>query len=99
MAKKSMIAREVKRTKCVEKHAKKRAELKEIVRTGSPKARYIAQRQLQQLPANASPIRQHNRCGMTGRPHGYYRKIGLGRNKFRELAMQGLIPGIVKASW
>lgn len=101
MAKKSMIAREHKRTKTVAKFAVKRAELKAIL--SNPKSgdeeKWAAQVKLQQLPRNASPSRQRRRCQITGRPHGVYRKFGLCRNKLREAAMRGDVPGLVKASW
>ena len=101
MAKTSMIERDRKRLKTVNKYEKKRAELKAII--GNPKYTFEetmeAQRQLQKLPRNASPARMRNRCRLTGRPHAYYRKFGLCRNKLRELAMRGDIPGMVKASW
>lgn len=101
MAKKSMINREIKRLKLVRKYATKRMELKEIVRdpANSDEQRREAQLMLQQLPRNASPVRMHNRCRLTGRPHGYYRKFGLARNKLREATMRGDIPGLRKASW
>ncbi len=101
MAKKSMIAREAKRARTVSKYAAKRAELKKIFnsRTVSDGERTAAADALQKLPRNASPVRQHNRCSLTGRPHGYYRKFGLSRNKLREAAMRGDIPGLVMASW
>lgn len=101
MAKKSMINREVKRANLVEKYAVKRAELKETIRSpdSADEQRRDAQRQLQQLPRNASPVRLHNRCRLTGRPHGYYRKFGLARNMLRQAAMRGDIPGLRKASW
>lgn len=101
MAKKSMIARENKRAKTVAKHANKRMELKRVIasKTASPEERMNAVNTLQKMPRNASPSRQHNRCTLTGRPHGYYRKFGLCRNKLREAAMRGDIPGLVKASW
>ena len=101
MAKKSMVARELKRTKLVAKYAAKRAELKKIINdpTIDDDARWQAQMAFQQLPRDSSPVRQRNRCEITGRPHGYYRKFGLGRNKLRESAMRGEIPGLVKASW
>ena len=89
MAKESMKAREVKRAKMVKKYSKKRKALKE---SGD----YIA---LQKLPRNASPIRMHNRCKITGRPKGYIRHFGLSRVTFREMANKGLIPGVTKASW
>jgi len=101
MAKKSMIAREKKRTRTVAKYAAKRAALKKII--SDPASSYeqveAAVVMLQRLPRDASPSRQHNRCRVTGRPHGYYRKFGLGRNKLREAAMRGDVPGLVKASW
>ena len=101
MAKKSMIARESKRQKTVEKYAAKRAELKAII--ASPDSadddRWNAQVQLQKLPRDASPVRQQRRCRITGRPHAVYRKFGLCRNKLREAAMRGDCPGLVKASW
>ena len=101
MAKKSMIAREVKRQKCVAKYAQKRRELKALIQNPqtSDDAREVALNQLQRLPRDASPVRMHNRCGLTGRPHGFYRKFGLGRNKLRESVMRGDVPGVVKASW
>ena len=89
MAKESMKAREVKRQKLVEKYADKRAALKAA---GDYEA-------LQQLPKNASPVRLHNRCKLTGRPKGYMRQFGISRVTFREMANQGLIPGVKKASW
>ncbi|MDR3262544.1 MAG: 30S ribosomal protein S14 [Tannerella sp.] len=89
MAKESMKAREVKRVKLVEKYAAKRAKLK-------AEGNYDA---LQALPKNASPVRLHNRCKLTGRPKGYMRQFGVSRIQFREMASQGLIPGIKKASW
>ena len=101
MAKTSVIEREKKRTKLVAKYAKKRAALKAIVsdRSASDEERWEAQEKLQKLPRNASPVRQQRRCGMTGRPRGVYRKFGLGRNKLREAAMRGDVPGLVKSSW
>jgi small subunit ribosomal protein S14 len=101
MAKVSMIQREKKRARTVKKYAAKRAELKAIINSASAsdEERYQAVHALQKLPRNASPSRQHNRCRMTGRPHGYYRKFGLGRNMLREAAMRGDIPGLKKASW
>ena len=101
MAKTCMIERELKRTKTVKKHAAKRKELKAIVL--SPKSSYeekmAAQTKLQKLPRDASPVRLRNRCAMTGRPRGTFRKFGLARNKIREIAMRGEIPGLIKASW
>ncbi len=101
MAKKGMINRELKREKTVAKFAAKRAELKATISssTATDEARMEAILKLQSLPRNASPIRLRNRCGLTGRPHGYFRKFGLARNKLRELVMQGDVPGVVKASW
>jgi small subunit ribosomal protein S14 len=89
MAKESMKAREVKRAKIVAKYAAKRQALKE-------EGNYEA---LQKLPRNASPIRKHNRCKLTGRPKGYMRQFGISRVMFREMANKGLIPGVTKASW
>jgi len=101
MAKTSMINRENKRTKMVAKYAAKRAELKAIIKNpaSGDEAREAAQIKLQKMPRDASPVRQHNRCNLTGRPHGYYRKFGLGRNKLREHVMAGDVPGVHKASW
>jgi len=101
MAKLSMKEREKKRQQTVTKFAKKRAELKAIISSAgsSDEDRWDAQIKLQKLPRNASPIRLRNRCGLTGRPHGFYRKFGLGRNKLREAAMRGDVPGLVKSSW
>lgn len=89
MAKESMKAREVKRKKLVDKYAAKRAKLK-------ADGDYLA---LQKIPKNASPVRLHNRCSITGRPKGYIRLFGISRIQFREMASQGLIPGVKKASW
>ena len=101
MAKKSMMQRELKREKLVAKYAKKRAELKAIIRNvnRTDEERAAAQLKLNAMPRDASPSRQRNRCSITGRPHGVYRKFGLGRNKLREAAMNGEIPGLTKASW
>jgi len=101
MAKTSMVEREKKRNKTVAKYAAKRAELKAIILdvNTDDETRWAAQLRLQSLPRDASPVRLRNRCGLTGRPHGYYRKFGLARNKLREAAMRGDIPGLVKASW
>ncbi|MFZ5757585.1 MAG: 30S ribosomal protein S14 [Pseudomonadota bacterium] len=101
MAKLSMINREKRRVKLAVKFAAKRAALKAIIRDpkSSEDERWEAQLKLQQLPRDSSPSRQRNRCGLTGRPHGFYRKFGLGRNKLREAAMRGDIPGLYKASW
>ncbi|MCX2979421.1 30S ribosomal protein S14 [Halieaceae bacterium IMCC14734] len=101
MAKKSMIAREHKRTRTVAKFAAKRAELKAILSSvdASDEEKWDAQVKFQKLPRDASPVRQRARCQITGRPHGVYRKFGLCRNKLREAAMRGDVPGLVKASW
>jgi small subunit ribosomal protein S14 len=101
MAKKSMIQRELKRAKLVARYAGKRKELKAIIRNvnSTDDQRRVAQGKLNALPRDASPTRQRNRCAITGRPHGVYRKFGLGRNKLREGAMRGEIPGLTKASW
>ena len=101
MAKKSMLMRQKRREVAVEKYAKKRAELKELIR--DPKTseddKAAAQAALQKLPRDANPVRLRNRCALTGRPHGYYRKFGLSRTKLRETTMRGEIPGLRKASW
>lgn len=96
-----MIAREVKRAKLVNKFAAKRKELKEIISSedASFDEKMVAVATLQSLPRDSSRARQRNRCRITGRPHGYYRKFGLSRNKLREAAMRGDVPGLVKASW
>ena len=101
MAKTSMIMRERKRAKTVKRYAKKRAVLKEIIRsvTSTDEERLEAQAKLNAMPRDASATRMRNRCAITGRPHGYYRKFGLARNKLREAAMKGEIPGLTKASW
>jgi small subunit ribosomal protein S14 len=101
MAKKSMIAREVKRAKLIKKHQEKRSALKEIVRSPNTsfEEKESAQLQLQKLPRDSSKSRLRNRCNLTGRPHGYYRKFGLSRNKLREATMRGDVPGVTKASW
>ena len=101
MAKAAMVEREKKRARIVKKYRNKRDRLKAII--SSAAASYEEKEQaalkLQKLPRNAMPCRQRNRCNITGRPHGFYRKFGLGRNKLREAAMRGDIPGLVKASW
>lgn len=101
MAKKSMIARETKRAKLADKYATKRAELKTIISGSDSSAEEIweAAIQLQKLPRDSSLVRKQRRCRVTGRPHGVYRKFGLCRNKLREAAMRGDVPGLVKASW
>ena len=101
MAKQSMINRETKRALLAKKYAAKRTVLKDIVKDEqrSYDEREDARVRLQKLPRDSSPVRKRNRCRLTGRPHGYYRKFGLGRNELRRLAMQGHVPGLVKASW
>ena len=101
MAKLSMVNRERRRTKLVARYANKRAELKGIIQNpqSTDEERDDALLALQKLPKNSSPSRQRNRCAITGRPRGYYRKFGLSRTKLREAAMRGDIPGLVKASW
>ena len=101
MAKKSMVAREVKRQRLVEKYAAKRKALKATIVNpeASIEEREQAELALQKLPRDSSKSRMHNRCRVSGRPHGYYRKFGLARNKLREAAMRGDVPGLVKASW
>jgi small subunit ribosomal protein S14 len=101
MAKNSMIAREARRARTVKRYAARRDALKAIIKNpnSTDEARDEAQLRLQELPRDASPTRQRNRCRITGRPHGYYRKFGLARNKLREAAMRGDVPGLVKASW
>jgi small subunit ribosomal protein S14 len=101
MAKKSMIAREVKRQKLVAKNLAKRSALKAIIVsvTASEEEKIQAELKLQKLPRDSSASRLHNRCNLTGRPHGFYRKFGLGRNKLRESVMRGDVPGVTKASW
>ena len=101
MAKTSMKQREAKRSKLVAKYAAKRASIKEQMRNPELGAEELEALvvQLQKLPRDSSPVRQRNRCSLTGRPHGVYRKFGLGRNKLREAAMRGDIPGLRKGSW
>ncbi|HPQ96807.1 MAG: 30S ribosomal protein S14 [Thiothrix sp.] len=101
MAKKSMIAREAKRIKAVQKYAAQRAELKAII--SNPQSSYeevmAASTRLQKLPRDGSASRVQRRCNLTGRPHAVYRKFGLCRNKLREAAMRGDVPGLTKSSW
>jgi small subunit ribosomal protein S14 len=101
MAKLALVNREQKRRAAVKKYAAKRADL--IALTQNLKVpeeeRYEARLRLQQLPRNASPVRLRNRCAITGRPRGVFRKFGLARNKLRDIAMRGEIPGVIKASW
>ena len=101
MAKKSMIARELKRAKTVAKYANRRAELKAVIHNPNSTAEQVDEAilKLQKMPRNASASRQQRRCRMSGRPHAVYRKFGLCRNKLREAAMRGDVPGLVKASW
>ena len=96
-----MVQRELKRTKLVAQYAEKRKSLKAIIKSSetSFEEKMAAVDSLQKLPRDSSEVRQHNRCRITGRPHGVYRKFGLCRNKIREAAMRGDIPGLVKASW
>lgn len=101
MAKKSMINRENRRTKLVAKYATRRTELKAVI--ADPEVGFEEKQAavfaLQKLPRDSSPARQRNRCALSGRPRGFYRKFGLGRNKLREAAMRGDVPGLRKASW
>jgi len=101
MAKTSMIQREKRRSKLSDQYSSKREQLKSVI--ANPESSYDdkmdAVKRLQKLPRDSSPVRKHNRCRVTGRPKGYYRKFGLCRNKLREAAMRGDIPGLVKASW
>jgi small subunit ribosomal protein S14 len=101
MAKISMVQRDVRRTKLSAKYAEKRAELKRVI--SDPEAEYEAKQEamhtLSKLPRDSSPVRKRSRCRITGRPRGYYRKFGLARNKLREAAMRGDVPGLRKASW
>ncbi|HHH35469.1 MAG TPA: 30S ribosomal protein S14 [Gammaproteobacteria bacterium] len=101
MAKLSMINRERRRQRMVQRYAAKRAELKKQLKDPSisEEEREALWRKFHSLPRDSSPSRLRNRCRLSGRPHGYYRKFGLGRNKLREAAMRGDIPGLVKASW
>ena len=101
MAKKSMVNREKKRTLLAARFAAKRKAIKKASLDLSldPEERDAARIKLQKLPRDSSPSRGRNRCRLTGRPHGYYRKFGLGRNELRRLAMEGHVPGLVKASW
>jgi small subunit ribosomal protein S14 len=101
MAKTAVVNRDQKRRLLVKKYAKKRAELLALMRNVkvSDEERQAARRKLEQLPRDSSPTRLRNRCTLTGRPRGVFRKFGLGRNKLREIAMRGEIPGVVKASW
>ena len=101
MAKKSMIAREAKRKILAKKFYDQRVSLRAIVKNENmtDEQRHAAQEKLQKLPRDSSETRGRNRCNLTGRPHGYYRKFGLSRNKLREAVMRGDVPGVTKASW
>lgn len=101
MAKKSIVARQRNRERCIKRYAEKRKALLAIVRNPelSLEERRVATRKLEAIPRDSNPIRSRNRCHLTGRPRGVYRKVGLARSAFRKLAMEGHIPGIVKASW
>jgi len=101
MAKTSIVEREIKRERTVKKYAAKRMDLKKKLKDPSISAeeKDELRKVFQSLPRNSSPCRLRNRCRETGRPHGFYRKFGLGRTKLREAAMRGDIPGLVKASW
>ncbi|MFO7747346.1 MAG: 30S ribosomal protein S14 [Orrella sp.] len=101
MAKLSLINRDIKRVKLAEKYSAKRLALKAIIddMSKSDEERYEARLKLQQLPRNSNPTRQRSRCAITGRPRGVFRKFGLARNKLRDLAMKGEIPGVTKGSW
>ena len=101
MAKKSMVLRDVKRAKLVQRYARRRKELKEIIANpkSRPDDRQAAQEKLQSLPRDSSPSRIRSRCAITGRSRGYYQKFGLSRTKLRELTLAGSIPGMGKASW
>ncbi|MGP1387096.1 MAG: 30S ribosomal protein S14 [Thainema sp.] len=100
MAKKSMIEREKKRQKLVEKYAAKREELlQQFDEANTQQEKVAIHRKIQQLPRNSAPTRVRNRCWMTGRSRGYYRDFGLSRHVIREMAHQGLLPGVVKSSW
>ena len=101
MAKTAVVNRDKKRRETVKKFSARRKELLELVNNLklSPEERYAAREKLQKLPRDASPVRLRNRCALTGRPRGVYRKFGLGRNKLRDLALRGEVPGVIKASW
>lgn len=101
MAKLCMIEREQKRRDTVKKYASKRAELLAVINNvnASAEERFAARAKFQALPRNASPVRQRNRCALTGRPRGVFSKFGIARSKLRDLMMRGEVPGVVKASW
>jgi small subunit ribosomal protein S14 len=101
MAKLAVKLRDQKRRRTVEKFKARRAALLEVIHDSraTDEARETARDKLQKLPRDASPVRLRNRCALTGRPRGVYRKFGLGRNKLRDLALRGEVPGVIKASW
>jgi len=101
MAKLAVKLRNEKRRKTIQKYKAKRAQLLEVIQDSraTDEAKEAARAKLQKLPRDASPVRLRNRCALTGRPRGVYRKFGLGRNKLRDLALKGEVPGIIKASW
>jgi len=101
MAKKSMIERELKKFRCVERFSKRRLELKKILKnsTSTEEEVWAAQQQIQKMPRDSSPSRLQSRCKITGRPHAVYKKFGLSRIKLREMVMRGEVPGMRKASW
>lgn len=101
MTRKALVERELKRTNLVKKFASKRLDLFKIINDfkASDEQKFDARTLLQKLPKNSSPVRHRNRCALTGRPRGTFRKFGMARNKIRELALRGDIPGIIKASW
>ena len=101
MTRLALIEREKKRTKLVEKYVSKRAQIFAILEdsNATEEAKFEARLLLQKLPRNSSPTRHRNRCALTGRPRGTFRKFGIARNKLRELALKGYIPGVIKASW
>ena len=101
MAKTSVVNRDKKRRALVKKYAAKRKDLLEIINNQriSPEDRYAARLKMQLLPRDASPVRLRNRCALTGRPRGVYKKFGLARSKLRDIALSGEIPGVIKASW
>ena len=101
MAKTAVVNRDKKRRKTVKKYAARRKELLETINNQrySQEDRYAARLKLQQLPRDASPVRLRNRCALTGRPRGVYKKFGLGRSKLRDIALRGEVPGVIKASW
>jgi small subunit ribosomal protein S14 len=101
MAKLSVVLRDKKRRKTVEKFKARRTQLLEVIydSRATDEAKETARAKLQRLPRDASPVRLRNRCALTGRPRGVYSKFGLGRNKLRDLALKGEVPGVIKASW